>query len=84
VGFEPTVTRTTVLEFYDSRVGLCRAVANRVLQFGIFPMIPARGGPCHAVPRGSFAIPFANPLTALSDFEGRAGVAEPLAYVREP
>ena len=26
-----TITRTTVFEFYDSHVGLCRLVANRVL-----------------------------------------------------
>jgi hypothetical protein len=55
-----TVTRTTVFEFYDSHVGLCRAVAKRALWFGIFAsMIPPCYGWCHAVLRGSFANPFA-------------------------
>jgi hypothetical protein len=30
-----TVARTTVFEFYDSHVGLCRSVATRVLLFAI-------------------------------------------------
>src|SRR6476660_8521596 len=37
-----TVTRTTVFEFYDSHVGLCRSVAKRGLLFAISkPMILA-------------------------------------------
>jgi len=61
VGFEPTV-RLTVFEFNDSHAGSCRVVTKRVLWFGIsHAMIPACGAPCHAVLRGSFAIPFANP-----------------------
>ena len=34
-GAAPTVTRTTVFEFYDSHVGLCLPVAKRVAWFGI-------------------------------------------------
>src|SRR5262249_15078308 len=56
-----TVTRTTVFEFYDSHVGLCRSVAKRVLLFAISqPIIPTCDAQCRSVPRSWFAIWFAN------------------------
>ena len=56
-----TVTRTTVFEFYDSHVGLCRSVAKRVLLFAISePIILACDTQFRSVPRSWFAIWFAN------------------------
>jgi hypothetical protein len=56
-----TVTRTTVFEFYDSHVGLCRSVAKRVLLFAISqPIIPTFYAQCRSVPHSWFAIWFAN------------------------
>jgi len=57
VGLEPTVTRTTVFEFYDSHVGLCHPIAERVLWFAnlastILPCIARY----RSVPRSWFAI----------------------------
>jgi hypothetical protein len=44
-------------------------VAKRVLLFAIFPVIMlASDAPCHAVLRGSFAIPFAILLRLLTTF----------------
>ena len=56
-----TVTRTTVFEFYDSHIGLCRLVTKRVLLFAISqPIIPGCDAQCRSVPRSWFAIWFAN------------------------
>ena len=56
-----TLTRTTVFEFYDSHVGLCRSVAKRVLLFAISqPIIPTCYAQCRSVPHSWFAIWFAN------------------------
>src|SRR5262249_14203825 len=55
-----TVTRTTVFEFYDSHVGLCRSVAKRVLLRAISqPLIPTCCAQCRSVPSSWFAIWFA-------------------------
>jgi hypothetical protein len=51
-----TDDRTTAFEFEDSHAGACRVVTKRVLWF-----LPCYAR-CHAVPRGSFAISFANSL----------------------
>jgi hypothetical protein len=60
-----TVTRTTVFEFYDPHAAACNLVPKYGLLFANFSfMIPPRYVPCHAVMRGSFAIPFANSLSA--------------------
>jgi hypothetical protein len=56
-----TVTRTTVFEFYDSHVGMCRPVPKRMIWYAIpKPMILARDAKCHAVSCSWFAIWFAN------------------------
>jgi hypothetical protein len=58
------VTRTTVFEFYDSHVGLCRSVAKRVLLFAISqPIIPTCYAQCRSVPHSWFAIWFAKLFT---------------------
>jgi hypothetical protein len=45
-----------VFEFYDSHADACRAVTKRVL----FSKSMMLSGDAPGVPRGSFAIPFAN------------------------
>ena len=60
---------TTAFEFQDSRAGACRSVVKRVLLFAIFLVtMRANDAPCHAVLRGSFAIPFAILLRLLTTF----------------
>jgi hypothetical protein len=62
-----TVTRTTVFEFEDSHAGVCRAVSKRVPLFAIFyPVMPTNDALCHTLPRGSFAISFANSSQLMS------------------
>src|SRR6476620_1422295 len=70
-----TFTRTTVFEFYDSHAGACRVVAKPALLFAIFPvtMLPS-DAPCHTVPRGSFANPFANFPPARVRWPRRSGL----------
>jgi hypothetical protein len=67
VGFEPTV-RLPAQRFSSSTILMLPRVTSYPsmgLLFANFSfMIPPRYVPCHAVMRGSFAIPFANSLSA--------------------
>ena len=61
IGTHGTVTRTTVFEFYDSRVGLCCSVAKRAFLFGISaPTVLDCVARYRSMSSGWFAIWFAN------------------------
>jgi len=59
-------------------------VPKYVLSFGIFQtMILACDPLAHSVPHGSFAIPFANTLTAMSALKRKADISNQTADVRQ-